>query len=157
MINVLFVCHGNICRSAMAENMFRQMVEERGLSDVVTVDSAATSREEIGNTIYPPAEAKLVEKGVEVCDHRARQLEAADYARFDWLVGMDAANMRNMARICGGDPDDKMVRLLELVGEPRDIADPWYSGDFERTYQDLQQGLAALMEQVEAACGEEGI
>lgn len=155
MINVLFVCHGNICRSAMAENMFRQMVEERGLSDVVTVDSAATSREEIGNTIYPPAEAKLVEKGVEVCDHRARQLEAADYAHFDWLVGMDAANMRNMARICGGDPDDKMVRLLELVGESRDIADPWYSGDFECTYEDLLQGLTALMAQVEADCADE--
>ena len=138
MINVLFVCHGNICRSAMAENMFRQMVEERGLSDVVMVDSAATSREEIGNTIYPPAEAKLVE-----------------YAHFDWLVGMDAANMRNMARICGGDPDDKMVRLLELVGESRDIADPWYSGDFECTYEDLQQGLEALMAQVEAACTDE--
>lgn len=155
MINVLFVCHGNICRSAMAENMFRQMVEERGLSDVVTVDSAATSREEIGNTIYPPAEAKLVEKGVEVCDHRARQLEAADYARFDWLVGMDAANMRNMARICGGDPDEKMVRLLELAGESRDIADPWYSGDFECTYEDLQQGLEALIAQVETACAED--
>ena len=145
MINVLFVCHGNICRSAMAENMFRQMVEERGLSDVVTVDSAATSREEIGNTIYPPAEAKLMEKGVEVCDHRARQLEAADYARFDWLVGMDAANMRNMARICGGDPDDKMVRLLELVGESRDIADPWYSGDFMTTYRDIYEGCNALL------------
>lgn len=155
MINVLFVCHGNICRSAMAENMFRQMVEERGLSDVVMVDSAATSREEIGNTIYPPAEAKLVEKGVEVCDHRARQLEAADYARFDWLVGMDAANMRNMARICGGDPGDKMVRLLELVGESRDIADPWYSGDFECTYEDLLQGLTVLMAQVEADCADE--
>ena len=155
MINVLFVCHGNICRSAMAENMFRQMVEERGLSDVVMVDSAATSREEIGNTMYPPAEAKLVEKGVEVCDHRARQLEAADYARFDWLVGMDAANMRNMARICGGDPGDKMVRLLELVGESRDIADPWYSGDFECTYEDLLQGLTALMAQVEADCADE--
>ena len=155
MINVLFVCHGNICRSAMAENMFRQMVEERGLSDVVMVDSAATSREEIGNTIYPPAEAKLVEKGVEVCDHRARQLEAADYARFDWLVGMDAANMRNMARICGGDPGDKMVQLLELVGESRDIADPWYSGDFECTYEDLLQGLTALMAQVEADCADE--
>ena len=155
MINVLFVCHGNICRSAMAENMFRQMVEERGLSDVVMVDSAATSREEIGNTIYPPAEAKLVEKGVEVCDHRARQLEAADYARFDWLVGMDAANMRNMARICGGDPGDKMMRLLELVGESRDIADPWYSGDFECTYEDLLQGLTALMAQVEADCADE--
>lgn len=155
MINVLFVCHGNICRSAMAENMFRQMVEERGLSDVVMVDSAATSREEIGNTIYPPAEAKLVEKGVEVCDHRARQLEAADYARFDWLVGMDAANMRNMARICGGDPGDKMVRLLELVGESRDIADPWYSGDFECTYEDLLQGLTALVAQVEADCADE--
>ena len=155
MINVLFVCHGNICRSAMAENMFRQMVEERGLSDVVMVDSAATSREEIGNTIYPPAEAKLVEKGVEVCDLRARLLEAADYARFDWLVGMDAANMRNMARICGGDPDDKMVRLLELVGESRDIADPWYSGDFECTYEDLLQGLTALMAQVEADCADE--
>lgn len=151
MVKILFVCHGNICRSAMAENMFRQMVREHGLEDAVLVDSAATSREEIGNPIYPPARAKLMEKGVSVGDHRARQLTKADYAAYDWLIGMDAANMRNMARIVGGDPAEKMHLLLALTGETRDIADPWYSGDFERTFEDLSRGLAALFERVEAA------
>lgn len=144
MRKILFVCHGNICRSAMAESMFRQMLAERGVMDVV-VDSAATSREEIGHAMYPPAQAKLAEKGVAIGSHRARQLTKADYEACDWLIGMDAANMRNMARICGGDPEGKMHRLLDLAGEARDIADPWYSGDFEQTYCDLLRGLEALL------------
>lgn len=144
MRKILFVCHGNICRSAMAENMMREMLDARGITDVM-VDSAATSREEIGNRIYPPARAKLAEKGVPVCDHRARQMTAADYEAFDWLIGMDAANIRNMTRIAGGDPAGKIHRLLELAGEARDIADPWYTDDFEQTYRDLLLGLAALL------------
>ena len=144
MRKILFICHGNICRSAMAENMFRQMLLARGITDVL-VDSAATSREEIGNRIYPPARAKLEEKGVPVCDHRARQMTAADHAACDWLIGMDAANIRNMTRIAGGDAEGKIHRLLELAGEPRDIADPWYTGDFEQTYRDLERGLEALL------------
>lgn len=148
MRKILFVCHGNICRSAMAEAMCREMLRERGILDVV-VDSAATSREEIGNRMYPPAQAKLREKGVPIGEHRARQLTRADYDDCDWLIGMDAANMRNMARICGGDPARKMHRLLELCGEARDIADPWYTGDFEQTYEDLSLGLEALLAQLE--------
>lgn len=147
MKKILFVCHGNICRSAMAEAMFRKMAAERGLDDIA-IDSAATSREEIGNSMYPPAQAKLHEKHVPVGDHRARQLTAADYGTYDWLIGMDAANMHNMARICGGDPEGKMHLLLTLAGEQRDIADPWYTGNFEQTYQDLSKGLGALMEKL---------
>lgn len=147
MKKILFICHGNICRSAMAESMFRQMLRERGIGEVV-VDSAATSREEIGNYMYPPAQAKLREKQVPVGEHRARQLVREDYEACDWLIGMDAANMRNMARICGGDPAEKMHRLLELAGEARDIADPWYTGDFEQTYKDLSQGLEALLKRI---------
>ena len=99
--------------------------------------------------MYPPAQAKLREKGVPVGEHRARQLVREDYEACDWLIGMDAANMRNMARICGGDPAEKMHRLLELCGEARDIADPWYTGDFEQTYEDLSLGLEALLAQLE--------
>lgn len=148
MIKILFVCHGNICRSAMAEAMCRAMIEARGIHDV-EVDSAATSREEIGNPMYPPAQAKLREKGVPIGNHRARQLTKEDYATFDWLIGMDAANMRNMARITDGDPEKKMYRMLDLCGETRDIADPWYSGDFEQTYQDLRKGLETLLAKIE--------
>lgn len=147
MRKILFVCHGNICRSAMAESMFREMLRVRGIDDV-WVDSAATSREEIGNRMYPPAQQKLREKGVPVGEHRARQLVREDYEACDWLIGMDVANMRNMARIYGGDPAEKMHRLLELAGEARDIADPWYTGDFEQTYKDLSQGLEALLKRI---------
>ncbi|MDO4280203.1 MAG: low molecular weight protein-tyrosine-phosphatase [Peptococcaceae bacterium] len=149
MTKILFICHGNICRSAMAESMCRQLLAEAGREDVV-VDSAATSREEIGNPMYPPAQAKLTEKGVAIGDHRARQLEAADYDRYDWLIGMDEANMRNIRRICGGDPAGKVHLLLALADEPRPIADPWYTDDFETTYRDLARGLAALLAQIPA-------
>lgn len=145
MIKVLFVCHGNICRSAMAENVFRELLRERGI-DWVSVDSAATSREEIGNPIYPPARAKLEQEGIPVCDHRARQLTKKDYRVFDWLIGMDAANMRNMAKLCGGDPEGKMHLFLALAGENREIADPWYTGNFEQTFNDVARGCEALLD-----------
>ena len=148
MRKILFVCHGNICRSAMAEAMCREMLRERGISDVV-VDSAATSREEIGNRMYPPAQAKLREKGVPIGEHRARQLTRADYDDCDWLIGMDAANMRNMARICGGDPAGKMHRLLDYTDRPGDVADPWYTGDFEATWRDVSEGCKCLLAEIE--------
>lgn len=149
MTKVLFVCHGNICRSAMAENMFRALLHERGI-DWVSVDSAATSREEIGNPIYLPAREKLEQEGVPVCGHRARQLTKADYKEFDWLIGMDEANMRNMAKICGGDPAGKMHLFLTLAGEQREIMDPWYTGNFDKTYEDLLRGCEALIEAIAA-------
>ncbi|MEE0434530.1 MAG: low molecular weight protein-tyrosine-phosphatase [Peptococcaceae bacterium] len=148
MEKVLFVCHGNICGSAMAESMFRQMLSARHMGDVL-VDSAATSQDEIGHPMYPPAQAKLTEKGIAVCAHQARPMTAADYAAWDWLISMDAANMRTMARITGGDPAGKMHRLLELAGEARDIDDPWYTGDFEKTFHDLERGLKALLTRLE--------
>lgn len=147
MTKVLFVCHGNICRSAMAENMFRALLVARGI-DWVSVDSAATSREEIGNPIYPPARAKLEQEGVPVCGHRARQLIKADYKEFDWLIGMDDANMRNMTRICGGDPEGKLHLFLSLAGENREIVDPWYTGNFDATFNDVARGCEALLEAI---------
>ena len=152
MIKVLFVCHGNFCRSAMAENMFRALLVARGI-DWVSVDSAATSREEIGNPIYPPARAKLEQEGVPVCNHRARQLTKADYDAFDWLIGMDAANMRNMAKICGGDPAGKMHLFLALAGEDREIADPWYTRNFDQTFNDVAKACEALLEAIMANRG----
>ena len=122
MIQLLFVCHGNICRSPMAQYIFAQRAAARGIACVT--DSAATSREEIGNPIYPPAKRKLKEMGVPFGDHRAVQMTRADYDRYDLLLAADSANVRNMTRIAGGDPDHKIRRLLDDCPRPRDIADP---------------------------------
>ena len=146
MIKILFVCHGNICRSPMAACILRQMAKERGVS--LSADSAATSREEIGNPIYPPARRKLKAEGVPLDDHRARQMTRADYGAYDLLFAMDAANIRNMVRIAGGDPQGKIARLLDDTPHPRDIADPWYTGDFDATYRDLTEGCAALLDRL---------
>ena len=146
MIKVLFICHGNICRSPMAACILRQMAKERGVS--LSADSAATSREEIGNPIYPPAHRKLKAEGVPLDDHRARQMTRADYGAYDHLFAMDAANIRNMVRIAGGDPQGKIARLLDDTPHPRDIADPWYTGDFDATYRDLTEGCAALLDRL---------
>ena len=147
MMKILFVCHGNICRSPMAACMLRQMAKERGVP--VLTDSAATSREEIGNPIYPPARRKLKQEGVPMDDHRARQMTQEDYLNYDLLFAMDTANIRNMVRIAGGDPAGKIARLLDGTPRPRDIADPWYTGDFDATYQDLAEGCAALLDRLE--------
>ena len=146
MIKILFVCHGNICRSPMAACILRQMAKERSVS--LSADSAATSREEIGNPIYPPARRKLKAEGVPLDDHRARQMTRADYEAYDLLFAMDAANIRNMVRIAGGDPQGKIARLLDDTPHPRDIADPWYTGDFDATYRDLTEGCAALLDRL---------
>lgn len=155
MIKILFVCHGNICRSPMAEYVMRDMVEKAGLAARYQIASAATSREELGNPVYPPARRKLSEHGIVCAGHAARQLTHEDYAQYDYLIGMDAANRRNMQRICGGDPDEKMSLLLDWVNrsagpsdsESRsdDVADPWYTGDFEATWHDVQRGCRALL------------
>ena len=155
MIKVLFVCHGNICRSTMAECVMSRMVRDRGLEGEISVDSAATSSEEIGNPIYPPAARKLREKGVAILPHTARRMTAADYGRYDRLIGMDEANRRNMLRISGGDPEGKISLLLDHARHPREVADPWYTGDFETAYRDIEEGCAALLESLISGKGRE--
>ena len=145
MKKLLFVCHGNICRSPMAEFVMKDLVRKAGLEDQFTIASAATSAEEIGNPVYPPAQRKLAEHGISCSGHAARQLTAADYGRWDLFLGMDSANLRNMRRLFGGDPDGKVKALLSYIGEDRDISDPWYSGDFEATWRDVLAGCEGLL------------
>ena len=145
MKKILFVCHGNICRSPMAEFVMKDLVKKAGLSSQFHIESAATSREEIGNPIYPPARRKLTEHRISCGGHAARQLTKSDYNAFDLLIGMDKANLRNMQRICDGDPDGRIHLLLDYTRHPRDVADPWYTGDFEATWQDLRAGCQGLL------------
>lgn len=143
MKKILFVCHGNICRSPMAEYVMKYLVEQAQLTDQFLIESAATSTEEIGNPVYPPARRKLAEHGISCNGHAARQMTRADYNRYDLLVGMDSANIRNMTRIAGGDPEGKIRPLLY----DKDVADPWYTGNFEVTWQDVLRGCQALLEE----------
>ena len=145
MIKVLFVCHGNICRSPMAEFVMKDMVRRAGLEGAFSIASAATSSEEIGNPVYPPARRKLAEHGIRCDGHAARRIRAADYDEYDLLIGMDEANMRNMARCFGGDPEGKLHLLLGFAGREASVADPWYTGDFEATWQDVNEGCLALL------------
>ena len=148
MIKILFVCHGNICRSTMAESIFTHLVKERGLSDAFRIDPAATSREEIGNPPHYGTVARLRQAGIPLVPHRARQMTGKDYKEFDYLIGMDDANIRNMERIAGGDPDHKIYKLLEFAGSGRAIADPWYTGNFDVTYDDIIEGCEALLDKI---------
>ena len=146
MIKILFVCHGNICRSPMAEFVMKDMVKKRGLEAVYEIASSATSREEIGNPVYPPARRKLMEHGIGCAGHRARQMTRADYEYYDRIVCMDRANVRNAGRIAGGDPDGKIGLLLDYT--PRrgqEVADPWYTGDFDAAWDDIAEGCAGLL------------
>ena len=145
MKKILFVCHGNICRSPMAEFVMKSLVEEAGRSGEFVIASAATSREEIGNGVYPPVRRLLASHGIDCSGKTARQLEKRDYEEYDLLIGMDSANLRNMHRICGGDPQGKISLLLDHTGHPGDVADPWYTGDFEATWRDVQAGCRALL------------
>lgn len=146
MIRVLFVCHGNICRSTMAEFVLKDMVARRGLSERFEIGSAATSAEEIGNPVHPGTAAELRQHGIGGFESkRARRLRRADYDDWDFLIGMDAANIRNMHRMLGEDPDRKVFKLLEFAGTTRDVDDPWYTGDFETTYQDVVDGCEGLL------------
>ena len=150
MTRILFVCLGNICRSPMAEYVMRDLVRRAGLEDQIQVASAATSREELGNPVYPPARRKLAEHSIACEGHAARQMTAADYDRFDLLIGMDQNNLRNMNRICGGDPQHKLRMLMDYTDRPGEVADPWYTGDFERTWQDVLAGCQGLLAQLES-------
>ena len=146
MIKILFVCHGNICRSPMAEFVMKDLVEKAGLKDRFHIESAATSTEEIGNPVYPPARRKLAEHGISCAGHAARQLTRKDYDQFDWLIGMDFANLRNMRRMCGGDEQDKIHLLMDYTHRPGEVADPWYTGNFEATWQDVREGCEGLLQ-----------
>ena len=148
MIKILFVCHGNICRSTMAQSVFQYMVDQAGLSDRFYIDSAATSREEIGNPPHHGTQRKLHQVGIPCVPHRARQMNHEEYDQFDYIIGMDTWNIRNINRITGnGDPDGKVCKLLDFTDRRgEDIADPWYTGDFEATYRDVKEGCEALLQ-----------
>ena len=143
MIKVLFVCHGNICRSPMAESVMTYLIGERGRSDI-TVASAATSAEEVGNGVHPGTRRVLAAHGIPLVPHRARQMTRRDGGEYDLFIGMDRANLRNMARILGS--ADGVHALLDWSGRPGDIADPWYTGDFEATFRDVWEGCTALLD-----------
>ena len=148
MKKILFVCQGNICRSPMAEFILKDLVKKAGLASQFHIESAATSREEIGNPVYPPARSKLAEHGISCDGHAARQLANADYENYDLLIGMDSSNLRNMQRICGGDPDGKLHLLKDYTDRPGDVADPWYTEDFESTWQDVLAGCHGLLHEL---------
>lgn len=148
MKRILFVCHGNICRSPMAEFVMKDLVSQAGLADEFYIESAATSTEEIGNEVYPPAKRKLAEHGISCKGKTARQMTRRDYDRFDLLIGMDEWNIRNMMRICGGDPDGKIRMLMDFTDCPGDVDDPWYTGNFEVTWQDVLLGCRGVLEWV---------
>lgn len=146
MIKILFVCHGNICRSPMAEFILKDRVARAGISDQFEIASAATSTEEIGNPVHPGTREKLRRAGISCKGKTARQMTRADYDHYDLIIGMDRFNLRNMRRICGGDPDDKLRLLLEYAGQSRDVADPWYTGDFDATYDDVIAGCDGILD-----------
>lgn len=149
MIRVLFVCLGNICRSPMAEFIMKSIISERGLSNRFYIASAATSTEEIwngvGNPVYPPAKRELAKHGISCEGKRAVQITKADYGKYDYILGMEERNIRNILRIVGKDPEHKVKLLLDYSDHPRDIADPWYTGNFESTYRDVVEGCEGFL------------
>ena len=150
MIKILFLCHGNICRSTMAEFVMKDLVAKAGLEDKFYIESAATSREEIGNDTHYGTKQKLTEKGVPFARREARQMTKEDYKKFDYIIGMDDANIRNINRIAGGDPEGKVHMLLDFAGKKASIADPWYTGNFDETWDDVLEGCQALLEQLQS-------
>ena len=146
MKKIMFVCHGNICRSPMAEFVMKKMVTDRGLESQFVICSSATSTEEIGNDIHPGTRRALDKNGVPYSRREAVQLERRDYEKYDLFIGMDSANVRNMQRIFGSDPDGKIKKLLDYTSRPGDVADPWYTGDFSATWEDVNEGCEKLIE-----------
>ena len=147
MIKVLFICHGNICRSTMSEYVMKYLTDQAGLASEFYIDSAATSREEIGNGVHHGTRQKLKEVGIPCGNHRARQMMRRDYEEFDYIIGMDAWNIRNIMRIIGSDPEKKVSMLLDYTDRPgTEIADPWYTGNFDATYEDVLEGCTGLLE-----------
>ena len=148
MVRILFICTGNICRSPMAEFVMKRLVAERGLAEEFEIASAATSMEEYGNPVYPPARKKLLSVGIDPRGKTARQVKASDYQRYDYLPVMDSYNIRSIRRILPRDPEGKIFRLLEATDRPRDIADPWYTGDFDTAYEEILEGCEALLAKI---------
>lgn len=148
MVKILFICHGNICRSPMAEFVMKNLVKKAGLASQFHIESAATSREEIGNPVYPLARRKLEKHGINCSGHAARQLTSRDYDEYDLLIGMDSANLRDMHRICGGDYASKMSLLMDHTARPGNVADPWYTDDFEATWRDVLEGCQGLLKKL---------
>ena len=148
MTRILFICLGNICRSPMAEYVMKDLVSRAGLSEQFEIASAATSAWEIGNPVYPPARQKLAEHGIDCNGKTARQMTRLDYARCDYLIGMDESNLCDILRIVGGDPQHKVSLLMAHTDHPREVADPWFTGDFEATWQDILEGCTALLEEL---------
>ncbi|WP_026651856.1 low molecular weight protein-tyrosine-phosphatase [Butyrivibrio proteoclasticus] len=159
MINILFVCHGNICRSTMAEFIMKDIVNKQGLSEHFHIESSATHTDEIwngvGSPVYPPARAKLREHGIGTDDNelgvsakRARLTSRADYDKFDFIIGMDSANIRDLNRVFGGDPENKVHKMLEYADRDGDVADPWYTGNFDATWRDCSDGCHGLFRQI---------
>jgi len=151
-IKIMFVCHGNICRSPMAEFIFKSLAEKRGIADKFIISSSAVSTEEIingvGNPVYPPAKAELKKHGISCDGKRAVKLKKDDYDKYDLFIGMDETNIRNMLKIFGGDPDKKVHKLLEFTAENRDVSDPWYSRRFDVAYNDIFNGCTALIDNI---------
>ena len=150
MYNILFICHGNICRSPLAEFVFIDLAERAGVSDRFQAASAATSTEELGNPVYPPMRKVMSAHGLDPSGKRARQMTRADYDAYDLLIGMDDWNIRNIRRITGGDPDGKIYRLLDFTDRPREVDDPWYTREFERCYDEICEGCEALLRHLTA-------
>ena len=148
MIKILFVCHGNICRSPMAEFVMKDLVNKKGIADEFERASAATSTEEIGNSVYPPAKRKLNEHGISCAGKTARQMTKEDYAHYDYIIAMDKFNLKNMTRFVGNDTDNKVSLLMDYTSRPGDVADPWYTGDFDTTWNDVYEGCLGILKKL---------
>lgn len=148
MIKILFVCHGNICRSPMAEFVMKDIVKKQGIENEFFIASAATSTEEIGNGVHYGTKNKLKSYGISTDGKRAVQLRKSDYENYDYIIGMDVYNLRNMKRMLPEDSENKIHLLLDFSDNPRDIADPWYTGDFDKTYDDVLEGCKALLSEI---------
>lgn len=148
MTRILFVCLGNICRSPMAEFVMKDLVEKAGIAEKFEIASAATSAEEVGNPVYPPARQKLADHAISRVGKTARQMTRQDYDTYDYLVAMDRSNLRDMARFVGNDPLHKVSLLMSYTSTPHDVADPWFTGNFEDTWRDVLAGCTALLERL---------
>ncbi len=148
MIKIMFVCHGNICRSPMAEFLMKRMIKEKGLENRIFVDSSAVSPEELGNPVYPPVVRLLAKEGIDTRGKYAKTLERRDYPGFDYIIGMDSSNIRGILRIFGSDPEGKVKKLLGYTGGGGDVADPYYYGNYDKTYSDIERGCKALLAEI---------